>query len=505
MTSVHRVIFFLALALCGSCQKPEPEKNIEPPNIIFIETDDLTAKYLGSFGAEWAKTPNIDCIASNGVLFENAVVQGTSCTPSRNSLITSLYPHNLNLYENEDLVALPKGIWTFPKALQQVGYKTIWVGKNHLLPDAKGLNAKNPITYKNKGLQIEMGFDNVYQTYGRSMVLDIAIKQYQKDTIWKKGQDAYADFLFENNLLDQFMKEGYVKNTTLDPDTEAMDGYFTSIAIDRMKLYKDDGPFFLWLNFTGPHPPFNVNQKYHDLYNFKDMPSPINSMYENYMAPNELKHSLVPKSVKAMNGYRKRYAASIASVDAQVGRILDYLNNAELTDNTVIVFFSDHGIMTGDHGTLGKYTLYKEVLNPALIISHLGNYTPRREQTAMELIDLGKTVLEIAGANETTLSQVPSGSSLLPLLDNSRSFEGPGVGISELKNLRSIFNGEYKYIDHPETPLLFNLKENPDETENRMEQEKEVALQLKNKLDQIISASQSNNIFPENPKNANQQ
>ena len=490
MAVVNRVLFLLIIVLCYSCQDAE-----RPPNIIFIETDDLTAKYLGAFGAEWAKTPNIDCIASTGVVFENAVVQGTSCTPSRNSLITSLYPHNLNLYENEDLKFLRKGIWTFPKALQQEGYKTIWVGKNHLLPARDTIDTENIIELKNNALKKEMGFDDVYQSYGKSMVLEIARRQYKNDSCWRENFDAYADFLYHNNLLDQYMEEGVRTNTILDPNTETMDGHFTTIALEKLQRYKEkEAPFFLWLNFTGPHPPFNVNQKYQDQYRWQDMPPPIDTIHKNYKLPNELAHSPVPKTVKAMNGYRKRYAASIASVDAQVGRILDYLNNTELTQNTIIVFFSDHGIMTGDHGLLEKNNLYKEVLNPALMISYIGKYNARREQKAVELLDLGKTVLDIAGASEINLSQVPSGNSLLPLLDEKGNFEGPGAGISELKNLRSIFDGEFKYIDHPETPLLFNLLENPDETENRMEQDKEVAIQLKKKLDQLILASQSNNI-----------
>jgi len=273
-----------------------------------------------------------------------------------------------------------------------------------------------------------------------------------------------------------------------------MDGHFTSIAIDKMQTYKDKGPFFLWLNFTGPHQPFNVNQKYHDLYGWQGIPPPIDETYENYQATTELKHTPVPKTVSAMYGYRKRYAASIASVDEQVGRILNYINTTELVDNTVIIFFSDQGIMTGDHGILGKNTLYKEVLNPSLIISYPRNYSPHKEQTPIELLDLGKTVLDIAGASEATLSQIPNGYSLLPLLNQNGRFQGKGVGISELKESRSIFDGHYKYIDSPENPMLFNLKENPDETENRIEQEKEVAIRLKKKLDQIISSTQSKNV-----------
>lgn len=486
---MQKFFLFIVVLTCYSCQrsveKIQSPKISQPPNILFIEVDDLTAKYLGFFGADFAKTPCLDEFAATGVVFDNAVVQGTMCTPSRNSLITGRYPHELDLYENLDLKHLPKGIWTFPKALQKEGYKTFWVGKNHLIPDTRGIKAESPLDLRNKGLQIEMGFDDIFQSLGRSFLIEVVNKQIEKEGHWVKGIDAYADFLFENNLLDTFLQEGYVTPTSLDPDTEYMDGYFTSIAIEKMEKYKEDAPFFMWVNFSGPHPPFNAPMEYMNMFEAKNMPAAIDPNSETFDIPKELKSSPLPDNVTATFGYRKVYMASVAYMDSQVGRLLNFINTSRFHDNTIIVFFSDHGIMLGDHGLVGKYTLYKEVLNPALVVSYPKEYKAQRVKTAVELLDLGKTILDIAGASEETIGEAPNGNSLSPLLKGTGQFTGNGIGFSEMRGLRSSFNGDYKYIDHPETPILFNLKIDPDETQNMLEKEPEIATFLKNASDQL--------------------
>ncbi|MFM7185359.1 MAG: sulfatase [Planctomycetota bacterium] len=104
------------------------------PHVVFIEVDDLTAKYIGAFGARHVRAPNIDALARRGVLFTNGIVQGCMCAPSRNSLVTARYPQNLGLYANGDVRQLPADTWAFPAALQASGVHTACIGKSHLLP-----------------------------------------------------------------------------------------------------------------------------------------------------------------------------------------------------------------------------------------------------------------------------------------------------------------------------------------------------------------------------------
>ncbi len=442
-------------------------KKNEQPNILFIEVDDLTAKYLGCFGAEFAKTPNVDALAQKGVLFENNVCQGTMCGPSRNSLITGLYPHNLGFYENKELKALPKDVWTFPKALQGEGYETFWVGKCHIRPNTKGIQANNPSERKDLAMQQEMGFDHVYQSAGRVVVLKTAKKQMAKGKEWKEGKDAYGDFLFKNGLLNKFIKETDSETpTTLDPDTEYMDGHFTTTAIEQMKAYQGKDPFFMWVNFSTPHGPFDVPQKYHDMFKPEDMPEIIDPASEQFEVPDKLKHKINKKGKKGTAKMRAQYAATIAYMDAQVGRLVDFVNTSKFSENTVIVFFSDHGLMTGDHGLVHKTTLYKEVLNTSLIISYPKEYEAKSVAEPTELLDLGKTVLDIAGATGEAQNNCPNGYSLLPFLNNQKTYQRPNAVFSEVEGYHSVFDGRYKYIHNPKLPILFDLEKNPEETIN---------------------------------------
>jgi arylsulfatase A-like enzyme len=480
----------------------------ERPNIVFIEVDDLTAKYLGCFGAKFAKTPNIDALAASGTVFDNAVCQGTMCAPSRNSIITGLYPHNMGFYLNGQMQALPKGVWTFPKALKQEGYSTLWVGKCHIRPDQTGMKAGTRVEKKDKAMQSEMGFDYVYQSEGRVVILKnmkkkvadadedkgekikgdkAAKKEARKEakqadrkeakanggttkknneiTDWVNGEDAYGDYLFSVGKLNTFLKEEGKVPTTLDENTEYLDGHFATKALEAIKNYKEEKPFFMWVNFSCPHGPFDVPQKYHDMFKGVKFPAPIDPTAEQFKVPAALKtnkSTLTPATIPAEQA---AYSAAIAYMDGQVGRIVDFIRSSRFSDNTIIVFFSDQGISVGDHGLEHKSTLYKEVLNPALIVNYK-NFKASRVSEPIELLDLAKTTLDIAGAKEQAMKGCPNGHSLLPLLNGKGKYTRKGVAFGEIENFVAAFDGRFKYIDNKEMPILFDLQKNPDETIN---------------------------------------
>jgi iduronate 2-sulfatase len=312
------------------------------------------------------------------------------------------------------------------------------------------------------------------------MVLEMINKQLNTPEGWITGRETYGDFLYEKGLLETFAKEGGGTNTSLHPDTEYMDGHFTTYAMDKLTEYKEERPFFMWMNYSGPHGPFNVPEGYvNGLFN-SNMPLPIDPQMETFEVPAELKK--YPNDIYnayTTLGYRKNYVGAITYVDDQIGRLLSYIKTSRYKDNTVIIFFSDHGIMTGDHGLLGKNTLFKEVLNASLIISYPKFFEPKLEETPVELIDLVKTTLELAQVSDGTLNSVRNGNSLLPLLNCEGTFTGAGLAFSEMRDFKSVFDGEFKYIHHKETPILFNLEQNPDETENWIERNPEKAAELK--------------------------
>lgn len=485
-----RYLFFLLLLSLYACSSEVEESEYEKPNILIITVDDLTAKYIGAFGSELTITPNIDGLGKQGVVFQNAVTQAAMCTPSRNSILTAQYPHNLGLYHNLDLKKLEKGIWNFPKAVKELGYTTYFIGKNHLIPNNDGINAANNIEFLDEAMKNEFGFDIVRQSKGRTMVKTKALREIKTQGYWERGQDIYGDYLDENGLLDKFLhpEKGYI--STLDPDSEYQDGFYTNLATEELSHHNNSNPFMMWLNYSGPHFPFDAPKKFQKKMKQAEIPKPIGG----YNVPNDIPHIFQPhpnpyKSEGKFDvtlEYRRRYLSAIAQVDYQIGRMLRYLKKHSLLENTVIIFFSDHGIMLGDHCLIEKETLYNEVLNSGLIINWNKRIKAKKVRDVIEILDVAKTVIDLAGGEQEDLSKVPNGHSLVPFLFNEDKFTGPGVGFSETRNFRSITTSNFKFVDIADSPILFDLKNDPQETINYAKDKPEVVKELKNQLDEWL-------------------
>lgn len=434
----------------------------ERPHIVFIEVDDLTFKYLGAFGAHHVRTPTIDALAARGVLFSNAIVQGCMCAPSRNSLITSRYPQNLGLYSNGDIRQLPADTWTFPAALQRAGVHTAWIGKSHLLPwidDQTGHGGDR----KTAGMKQRMGFTEVWQSAGRHIALKRARELAEQPSAdWQHGIDAYADHLRDSGLLDQFLKDGR-RPTTLPVD-DYLDGLVARKAVDWIAGYERPEPFFLWVNFSGPHGPYNPPARYLTLYEPGQLP-PVIVDDDRSGIPACLRPHAWNKSHEVIPAQRAEYAGMITFIDEQVGRIVTAIEQKGIADDTVIAFFSDHGIMEGDHGLMHKETLYKEVLNACLIVVDPRGGRGKRVSQTVELLDLAPTVLELAGVAADDRGQA-LGESLLPLLRESGSRYRRTSAVAQIRDATALVTDRYKYIETPEGAVLFDLELDPDERRN---------------------------------------
>jgi arylsulfatase A-like enzyme len=441
----------------------------ERPHVIFIEVDDLTSKYVGAFGAEHVRTPHIDALAARGVVFENAIVQGCMCAPSRNSLITARYPQNLGLYSNGDIKQLPPGTWAFPTALQAAGVHTAWIGKSHLLPpavDPQGHGGDR----KTDGMRQQMGFAEVWQSAGRHVALKKARSLVKTGTAeWRRGIDAYADHLHDRGLLGQFVEDA-ARPTTLPVD-DYLDGLVARKTVDWIEAYTRPEPFFLWVNFSGPHGPYNPPARYLDLYEPWQMP-PVITDLDQAEIPDCLRPHHMTSSEEAILAERARYAGMITFIDEQVGRIVEAIDRKGISGRTVIVFFSDHGIMEGDHGLFRKETLYKEVLNASLIIADPRGPRGKRVSRPVELLDLATTVLELAAADERDRRQA-CGESLLPFLRDTGAAYRRTFAVAQIREATALVTDTYKYIETPQGPVLFDLVKDPDETHNVAGREEE--------------------------------
>ena len=373
----------------------------ERPNIIFIEVDDLTYSYTGVFGSEKAKTPEIDKLAKDGVVFRNAMCQGMMCGPSRNCQITGTYPHQLGLYQNGQMDTLPQGIWSFPAALQRAGYTTAWIGKNHLRPYGGA-------DHNAQAMKDEMGFDYALQTLGRSMLRGRAKKKKQPD-------NPYFEYLITNNLFQVYKEDALGKRNTRLPEEAFLDGWFTEQTIRYIGDNKSDNPFFIWLNYSLPHAPFDVADSYHEP--FSDLELKGFGAPKNYRHSEEVLNSRSTKHLGEQQTIENKRGVLAANffVDGQLGKLRRFLASTGLDKKTILVFFSDHGYLHGELGLNQKYALYRQVTNPCLIISYPEVFRSGVvEGQAVELTDLLPTCLEIAGAPE--VDRGPHGVSLLPLL-----------------------------------------------------------------------------------------
>lgn len=409
------------------------------PNILFIEVDDLNYKYLSCSGSVIVETPNIDSLARSGVYFRNAMCQGMMCGPSRNCLMTGLYPHNLGFYRNGQMGDLPTGVWAFPAALKRAGYHTAWIGKSHIHPPG---GKSDP-----DAMSTALGFDSVHKTLGRAML----------GSGKQRPGDWYFEHLSKRGLLEKFCEE-YPKPSTLS-EGDYLDGFFTTAAIDFLSGYESEKPFFLWLNYSLPHGPHDVAQKYHDEFSPGQMPGVTRAKFE---APEMLLKDTKPiRSEQRALESQASFCAAITYLDRQIGHVLKCLEIRGMKDDTIIVFFSDHGIMMGDHGLRHKGTLFRQVTNPALIVSRPSAFLEGvTRDDPVELRDVLDTCLDLAKAPTADYGKYP-GHSLIPLLTGDGQY-ARNVAFGEIEGFVAASDGRYRLIKGDGTALLFDDLQDPD-------------------------------------------
>lgn len=418
------LVGFIVLVSCNSgTNKNDPLKiasEVRRPNILFIPIDDLRPE-LGCYGNTIIKTPNIDRLAANGVVFNRAYCQQAVCTPSRTSLLTGLRPDSTQVWDLEtnfrdhmpDLVTLPQffknnGYYTvgFGKTFHNIFPDTIsWNEKLHVDgfpfdPDAVYADQENLIIQKKKELQLlkngKAKFDHYGFIYTKAKAFEVA--------------DVNDDYYY--------------------------DGAQTTMAIKKLGELKDKNqPFFLSVGYYKPHLPFNAPKKYWDLYNREDIPLASNP-YVPQDSPGfsvhgdaELRaytgsHGLPMPEEEPLNKQQQRelihaYYASVSYIDAQVGRLLKELKNLGLMENTIVVLWGDHGWKLGEHNGWGKMTNYEIDTRVPLIISGTGVKEKGGISNSLtEFVDVYPTLCELSGFE---VPEYLHGKSLTPLLNDTNA------------------------------------------------------------------------------------
>lgn len=391
--NLHKVFWGVnALALVSSfnsyaADKPRDDKR---PNVLFIAVDDLKP-WLSAYGDTLARTPNISRLADRGTVFNNAYCQIALSGPTRSSLLTGLNPDHTGVWwlmgsfrhNNPDIV-------TMPQALKDNGYETVGVGK--VYHPLRGKDVKNDP-----------------ESWSMPYV--------------KTPGATYA------------LANGRVATECADvPDIAYQDGVIAEQAVKTLEKLKDsDKPFFLAVGFKKPHLPFCAPKKYWDMYDRDNMPvAEFQDMAADgceYAYHNSLEvkgYSDIPPfesyvDTKHLDEDTQRrllhaYYACISYTDAQVGKVLDALDASGLADNTVIVFFGDHGYHLGDHGLWNKMTNFEQATHVPLIIAAPGMKKGVKSDALVEFLDIFPTVAELTN---TPHPQQLDGTSLVPVLKNS--------------------------------------------------------------------------------------
>ena len=393
----------LVVAACGRAPVP--------PNIVFIFTDDHASHAIGAYGSVINQTPNLDRLAREGMLFRNAFVTNSICAPSRATVLTGQYGHLNGVPTNRDTLDLHSIEYAFPKLLRAAGYETAMIGKWHLKVRPEGFDHYEVLRgqglYYNP-LLLTPGDSVRYTGYTTDVITDRALD-------WlANGRDPDRPFLlmYQHKAPHRRWDPGPDHLTLYDdveiPEPETLfDDYAgrTSAALTQemtIREHLDDRD----LKFVAP-PELTDEQ----LLTWDAAYDPKN---EAFRAANLTGDDLVRWKYQR---YIKDYLRTIASVDDNIGRLLDYLDDAGLAENTIVVYTSDQGFYLGDHGWFDKRWMYEESLRTPLIVRWPGVVAPGSENNDLvQNLDFAETFLDVAGVPIPDMMQ---GRSLLPLLEGT--------------------------------------------------------------------------------------
>ena len=386
------------------------------PNILFIAVDDLRPE-LGCYGEAHMHTPNMDKLATSGRLFLNHYVSVPTCGASRYAMMTGLRPTTAT-DDNNAFNYMPTSQPASPESwvdlLRRNGWHTVSLGKITHEPD--GYRWNYPVSYD----------------IGRSSAAFPDMRYSWNEILFghdKWGAQRYPLFAYADgtgriaNVSPAFEIGVDAQGHSL-PDEAYPDGQMAQAAIEKLREFADDKRrFCLALGFFKPHLPFNAPKAYYNLYNPATLPGPNPTAKPTGAESSTVVQSGEKDSYTAngdISQLRQAYFACVSYVDAQVGKVLDELQALGLADNTVVIFWGDHGWFLGDQTLLGKHCVLERGVHSPLIIrvpaSAGGDpFAGVPADGIVETVDLYPTIAELCGL---TLPSGPVGNSLVPLLRN---------------------------------------------------------------------------------------
>lgn len=409
------------------------------PNLVLILTDHWRGDCLGRLGHPVVETPHLDSLSSKGVTFTNAFTPCPSCIAARRSLMTGMTPNTHGMLGYQDGQPWPYD-HAFAGELARAGYQTINVGKTHFHPE-----------------RLHLGFEEL-----------ITPQDYEE---WI---DAETGLVRAKNAHGVHCNSWMGRANHL-PETQMEETWFTNEAMKKLVKRDPTRPFFLCLSFNGPHPPWCPPQTYFDLFLQKDIPSPVVGEWakanaEKARYPLDVNSHVGEIPPELARRARAAYFAYLAFLDAQVGRLVEFLGRSHMLKDTWFLFTSDHGEMLGDHNLWRKTYAYDASARiPFIVTPGVGEFQRNVECDApVGWEDVMPTFLEAA---DVSIPDTVEGSSVIPLLRDSHAewrecYHHEHSPCYQKDNAyQSLVSRDWKYVWNPITgeERLFSRQDDPHE------------------------------------------
>jgi iduronate 2-sulfatase len=457
-------------------------------NVLFIISDDLTSTALSCYGSDVSQTPNIDRIAARGTRFTRAYCQGTYCGPSRASFMSGYYPH-------------ATGVLGYTNPRPQIGDRATW--SQHFKNNGYYTARVSKIFHMGVPGGIETGGDGRDHDGGNGAD-DAASWTERFNSPGPEWKAAGNGETLEGNPDGKKPVVGGNTFVVVEADGDDMvhsDGKTAAKAVELINKHKDE-PFWLGVGFVRPHVPFVAPKSYfppYKPYSKMNLPEKVAGDWDdiprlgiNYKTSKNMKMD-IRRQKKAMGGY----FASVAFMDAQVGKVMDALDKANLRDKTIVIFTSDHGYHLGEHDFWAKVSLREESASVPLIISVPGK-KPAVCHSLVELLDLYPTVAGLCGLDVPERLQ---GEDITPMLDNPTvEVRDAAFSVAPARKGFLLREDRWVYIQYKEDASggieLFDMERDPLQYTNLAEspEHKSVVARFKTKMAEKLRAVRDNDL-----------
>ncbi|MFI3238699.1 MAG: sulfatase-like hydrolase/transferase [Lachnospiraceae bacterium] len=461
-------------------------------NIIVFMTDQQNADTIKA--THMAKTPNIDRFLKESTQFSSCFCPSPHCCPSRASFFTGLYPSEHGVWNNVEVDnTLSRTVYDdvvlFPEQLQEAGYHTVFSGKWHVS------------AYDGP---LERGFDTVLHeyvsNYGRMKPTNKPLTN-DWDKVYTKGVriDTRADLEKENKEFGRIIRPGYPTYSQFGLDENPFgDTDTTQLACSYIEDYDFEKPLFMYVGTTGPHDPYCVPQRFLDLYNIEDieLPESFYDTMEDKPALYRRTKSMFRLTEAEHKESIRRYLAFISYEDYLFGKVLDSIEKKGITEDTVVMYLTDHGDYLANHGLWAKgLPCFREAYNIPAIVRGSGFGEGIVHEGLLSLTDFAPTILDIAG-----LESKGSGKSFLSILQGdleelhtnmfSQTNGNEVYGIQ-----RSVWNKKWKFTYNTfDFDELYDLEHDPMELHNLLPDESynDIVYEMCKKLWQFAKEKKDN-------------